>query len=150
MNNRNGNALNGSAQAHTLDLERFARLCGQLDSSHPTEREVAAAKASAMLAANNLTWSDIIFGGTSEPAERMADLYGIKASTLIPLITAKRKNLATEWEKEFVRCLAKQGKRVMLTRKQWASLMVIAVKCGAIMDFAKLMGVPSLSTGGDA
>jgi hypothetical protein len=129
----------GSAVSCNLDLKRFAKLCDQLNSSHPTEREVAAAKASAMLAAADLTWSDIIFGGTSAPAPRMAELHGIKASVFIPLIAAKRNKLG-HWETEFIRCLTKQGKRVTLSRKQWASLMVIAVKCGAIMDFAKLMG----------
>jgi hypothetical protein len=67
-----------------VDLER---------SSHPTAREVAAAKASAMLAAADLTWSDIVFGGTSAPEPRMADLYGLKASALIPLVVARRKKL---------------------------------------------------------
>jgi hypothetical protein len=139
MNNRK--ALNGSARPHTLDLKRFAKLCDQLDSHHPKEREVAAAKASAMLAAADLRWPDIIFGATSEPAPRLPDLHGIKASALIPLIAAKRKNLPTEWDKEFIRCLSKLGKSPTLTRKQWATLMVIAVRCGAIMDLATVMGV---------
>jgi hypothetical protein len=130
----------GSAVGCNIDLNRFAKLCHQLDSPHPTEREMAAAKASAMLAAADLTWSDIIFGGTSAPAPQMADLDGIKASALIPLVAAKRKKLG-HWEREFVRCLAKQGKRVTLTPKQWASLMVVAVKSGAILDMAKIMGV---------
>jgi hypothetical protein len=141
MHNRHEKALNGGARVNTLDLKRFAKVCEQLDSPHPKEREVAGAKASAMLAAADLTWDDIIFGGTSEPAPRMADMYGIKACALIRLIAGKRKNLPTEWDREFIRCLAKQGKRVTLTRKQWASLMVIAVKSGAIMDLATVMGV---------
>jgi hypothetical protein len=89
-------ARTNSAVVCNLDLKRFAKLCSQLDSHHPTEREVAAAKASAMLAAADLTWSDIIFDGTSEPAPRMADLYGIKASALIPLIAAKHKNIGRD------------------------------------------------------
>ena len=137
---RNQKALNGSAHLHTLDLNRFAKLCEQLDSHHPKAREVAAAKASAMLAAADLTWSDIIFGGTSEPEPRMADMYGVKASALLPLIAAKKKKL-TEWEREFVRSLSKQGKKIALSRKQWARVMVLAVTCGAILDFAKAMGV---------
>jgi hypothetical protein len=117
------------AMVCNLDLQRFAKLCGQLDSSHPTEREVAAAKASAMLAAADLTWSDIIFGGSSAPEPRMADLYGIKAAALVPLIAAKRKKLG-HWEKEFIRCLAKQGKRVTLSRKQWARVMCLPSLAG--------------------
>jgi hypothetical protein len=70
-------SLLGSAEVYTLDLNRFAKLCDQLNSSHPTERAVASAKASAMLAAADLTWSDIIFGGTGEPEPRMADIYGV-------------------------------------------------------------------------
>jgi hypothetical protein len=76
---------------YALDLNRFAKLCHQLDSHHPKAREVAAAKASAMLAAADLTWTDIIFGGTSRPEPRMADMYGVKASVLLPLIASRKK-----------------------------------------------------------
>jgi hypothetical protein len=138
MNNRH--ALNGSAHPYTLDRNRFAKICSQLDSDHPKAREVAAAKASAMLAAADLTWSDIIFGGTSEPEPRMADMYGVKASALLPLIAAKKKKL-TEWDKEFIRCLSRQGKKLALSRKQWARVIVLAMTCGAILDLAKTMGV---------
>jgi hypothetical protein len=52
-----------------------------------------------------------------------------------------KKGKLTEWDREFIRCLSKQGKKIALSRKQWARVMVLAVTSGAFIDFAKAMGV---------
>jgi hypothetical protein len=44
----------------TFDLARFQKLCGMLASPNDGERASAAAKASEMLKAANLTWNDVI------------------------------------------------------------------------------------------
>lgn len=44
----------------TFDLPRFMKLCGMLASPNEGERASAAAKATEMLKAANLTWNDVI------------------------------------------------------------------------------------------
>lgn len=44
----------------TFDVPRFMKLCGMLASPNEGERASAAAKASEMLKAANLTWNDVI------------------------------------------------------------------------------------------
>ncbi len=46
--------------SETFDVARFLKLCGMLGSPNDGERASAAAKATEMLKAANLTWSDAI------------------------------------------------------------------------------------------
>jgi hypothetical protein len=58
---RRSQAIDSSeARSGPFDLARFMKLCGMLASPNDGERASAAAKASEMLKAADLTWTDVI------------------------------------------------------------------------------------------
>ena len=121
-----------------FDKERFARFCEGLASPNPKERSVSAEKASALLAANGMTWDDLIalLPGVVDPSigPSTDSKFGIKARKLIADLR-KARNLG-EYEREFIRALFARGASVHLTDTQWAIVMRIAVQNGLFFDEA--------------
>lgn len=119
-----------------LDHDRLAKVCELLTSSHPAERAVAADKASAILDAAGMTWTDLV-GKAFRPAyefqqpDKASTKYGMSASVLVREL-AKHKRELSEWEREFVRNLKAFGANVTLSDKQWAVVIRLAVKAGIL------------------
>lgn len=119
-----------------LDHDRLAKVCELLTSSHPAERAVAADKASAILDAAGMTWTDLVgkaFRPTYEfhQPEKASTKFGMEASVLVREL-AKHKRVLSDWEKEFVLNLKRFGAHVTLSDKQWAVVIRLAVKAGVI------------------
>lgn len=119
-----------------LDHNRLAKVCELLTSSHPAERAVAADKASAILDAAGMTWTDLV-GKAFRPAyeieqpDRASTKFGMSASILVREL-AKHKRELSEWEREFVSNLKRFGANVTLSDKQWAVVIRLAIKAGIL------------------
>ena len=133
-----------------MDKSRFAKVCGLLTSNFDGERSAAAERATQMLRAAGLTWSDVVdraFGGTGpsthrseEPEQRQRETaprsprgaherfmvfedYGIRY-VLMRLCNLESKGGGfTEWESHFLDSLVAQGVNNRgATEKQWHSI----------------------------
>lgn len=101
-------------------LQRLAKLCGMLGSSHDGERASAAALADRLIREHGLTWPDVI-------AAKPAQSVGADAHAAIALVLANL-DLLNDWERGFIRDIAA---RTSFTEKQLAKLEVVAAKVRA-------------------
>jgi len=130
-----------------MDKDRFAKVCGLMTSNFDGERSAAAERATQMLRAAGLTWSDVVdraFGGTGrsthqgggpeemrqrEPAPRSRKErhttfgdYGIQY-VLMRLARVANEKKFTEWERHFLESIIAQGAlKDGATEKQWHSI----------------------------
>lgn len=126
-----------------IDKNRFAKICAMMTSSFEGERSNAAERASSMLRAAGMTWSDVVdraFAGAGQSAQRdeasnqprpargayerhmtFGD-YGIKY-VITRLTKAALEQDFTEWERLFLESLITQGSMYRgATEKQWHSI----------------------------
>jgi hypothetical protein len=139
------NNSHNSADDHTgrLDLLRLEKLCELLTSPHAAERAVAADKATALLIAADMTWTDLMLRERDTSSEKSTTRAGSKSSTKQGMYAAgtvselyMRLEDLTEWEQEFICNLHRYGKTLTLSDKQWAVVIRLAVKAGVIAGAA--------------
>lgn len=116
-----------------LDRTKFAKICDGLSSPNPTARAVAAAKATGVLHALDLSWSDVL-AGKNAPADRetLQSLHGMQADAIITVV-AERLRALSPGDQAFVRTLQRAKRPRALSRFQWAILMRIALQSGGVM-----------------
>lgn len=123
-----------------IDKKRLATICEQLKAPSEKQRAVAASKASALLDAYGLSWSEVIMAAPTEssaPAERFANHMGMNASRFLAMIEPRT---LPAFDKQFVRSLndierlsRRAGRELELTTYQWAILVRIAITSGSIV-----------------
>src|SRR5262249_51545020 len=132
------NSHNGTAGS--LDLPRLAKVCELLTSQHAGERAAAADRATAMLVAADMTWTDLILHERVTSSEKSASeahysnstttysksgaKHGVYAAHVIYDLNSKQERL-NEWERGFISDLHRKGNRVTLSDKQWDILVRI-------------------------
>lgn len=123
-----------------IDKKRLATICEQMKAANDKQRSVAASKASALLDAYGMSWSEIIMAAPTEspaPTERFANHMGMNASRFLSMIEPRG---LPAFDKQFVRSLndierlsRRAGRELELSTYQWAILVRIAITSGSIV-----------------
>ena len=101
----------GISDVNQGDIQKLARICGLLGSSHHGERAVAAVKASEILRANSLTWDEFVLKAfkaqtTKEEQPKRAPHWSQIPKTdreWIIAIQYECRHFITDWEISFLK-----------------------------------------------